>query len=75
MNNISEGFAVAEIQSSNNFLKSKGFNRGKNMYYIAEDQDMSKETAIDRRTKAQNLINGIAALIKYLNLPLTILNA
>ena len=39
----------------------------KSMYYIAEDQGyIVKDTAIARRTKAQYLINGNAALIKYL---------
>ena len=37
------------------------------MYYIAEDQEyVVRDIANDRRAKAQNLINGNAALIKYL---------
>jgi hypothetical protein len=37
------------------------------MYYIAEDQSyVVKETAFDRRNKAQRLINSEGSFIKYL---------
>ena len=64
-----KGSVVAEIQSLNNFFEVSKGSAGevKNMYYIAEDQEyVVKDIAIDRRAKAQNLINGNAALIKYL---------
>jgi four helix bundle protein len=69
MNNISEGFCRGGNPEFKQFLKISKGSAGevKNMYYIAEDQEyVVKDIAIDRRTKTQNLINGIAALIKYL---------
>jgi four helix bundle protein len=69
MNNISEGFCRGGNPEFKQFLKiSKGSAAEvKSMYYIAEDQGyIVKDTAIERRTKAQYLINGNAALIKYL---------
>jgi hypothetical protein len=39
----------------------------KNMYYIAEDQKyVTSETALDRRTKCQCLLNATSSLMKYL---------
>ncbi len=69
MNNISEGFCRSGNPEFKQFLKiSKGSAAEvKSMYYIAEDQGyVPKDKAIERRTKAQSLINGNAALIKYL---------
>jgi len=69
MNNISEGFCRGGNPEFKQFLKISKGSTGevKNMYYIAEDQGYAvKEIAIDRRTRAQKLINGIAGLIKYL---------
>jgi four helix bundle protein len=69
MNNISEGFCRSGSTEFKQFLKISKGSTGevKNMYYIAEDQKyISKDTAIDRRIKAQRLINGNASLIKYL---------
>jgi four helix bundle protein len=69
MNNISEGFCRSGNTEFKQFLKISKGSAGevKNMYYIAEDQGyVVKETAIDRRSKAQRLINGNATLIKYL---------
>jgi four helix bundle protein len=69
MNNISEGFCRSGNTEFKQFLKiSKGSSgEVKNMYYIAEDQGyVAKETAIDRRNRAQRIINGNAGLIKYL---------
>ena len=69
MNNISEGFCRGGNPEFKQFLKISKGSAGevKNMYYIAEDQEyVVKDIAVDRRAKAQNLINGNAALIKYL---------
>ena len=69
MNNISEGFCRGGNPEFKQFLKISKGSTGevKNMYYISEDQGyIAKDTALARRTKAQNLINGIAGLIKYL---------
>jgi four helix bundle protein len=69
MNNISEGFCRDSDAEFHNFLKFSKGSTGeiKNMYYIGEDQVyISPEKALDRRTKAQNLINGISKLMKYL---------
>ena len=69
MNNISEGFCRGGNPEFKQFLKISKGSAGevKNMYYIAEDQEyVVKDIVIDHRAKAQNLINGIAALIKYL---------
>jgi four helix bundle protein len=69
MNNISEGFCRGGNPEFKQFLKISKGSTGevKNMYYISEDQGyVVKDTAIDRRNKAQNLINRIGVLIKYL---------
>ncbi len=69
MNNISEGFCRGGNPEFKQFLKISKGSAGevKNMYYISEDQGyIAKDQAIARRFKAQNLINGIAGLIKYL---------
>ena len=69
MNNISEGFCRGGNTEFKQFLKiSKGSSgEVKNMYYIAEDQSyVMKEIAIDRRNKAQRLINSTGNFIKYL---------
>jgi four helix bundle protein len=69
MNNISEGFCRGGNTEFKQFLKISKGSTGevKNMYYIAEDQGyVVKETAIDRRNRAQRMINGNASLIKYL---------
>jgi len=69
MNNIIEGFCRGGNPEFKQFLKISKGSTGevKNMYYISEDQGyIAKETAIARRYKAQNLINGISGLIKYL---------
>jgi four helix bundle protein len=69
MYNISEGFCRGGNTEFKQFLKILKGSAGevKNVYYIAEDQAyVIKITAIDRRNKAQRLINSNAALIKYL---------
>ncbi len=69
MNNISEGFCRGGNTEFKQFLKISKGSTGevKNMYYIAEDQGyISDKTAIDRRNKAQRLINSNGTLIKYL---------
>ncbi len=69
MNNISEGFCRDGDTEFKQFLKISKGSTGevKNMYYIAEDQGYAiKETAIDRRNKAQRLINSEGSFIKYL---------
>lgn len=69
MNNIAEGFCRNSDAEFRQFLNiSKGsMGEVKSMYYIAEDQNyVSKETAFERREKAQKLINGISRFMKYL---------
>ena len=69
MNNISEGFCRNSDAEFRQFLNiSKGSSgEVKNMYYIAEDQNyVTCETALDRRTKCQRIINGTSSLMKYL---------
>jgi four helix bundle protein len=69
MNNISEGFCRSSDAEFKQFLKVTKGSAGevKNMYYIAEDQKYSApEIALERRNKAQRLINSTAALMKYL---------
>jgi four helix bundle protein len=69
MNNISEGFCRGGNPEFKQFLKISKGSAGevKNMYYIAEDQGyVVKDLAIDRRNKAQRLINSNGTLIKYL---------
>ena len=69
MNNISEGFCRNSDAEFRHFLNiSKGSSGEiKNMYYIAEDQKYSsQETASERRTRCQQLINGTSKLMKYL---------
>ncbi|MCU0457108.1 MAG: four helix bundle protein [Bacteroidales bacterium] len=69
MNNISEGFCRRSDAEFSQFLNiSKGsLGEVKSMYYIAEDQKyISSETASERRTKCQNLLNAISGLMNYL---------
>ena len=69
MNNISEGFCRNSDAEFRQFLNISKGSAGevKNMYYIAEDQVyVAPETALDRRQKCQNLINGTSRLMKYL---------
>ncbi|HOO99698.1 MAG TPA: four helix bundle protein [Bacteroidales bacterium] len=69
MNNISEGFCRRSDAEFSQFLNiSKGsLGEVKSMYYIAEDQKyVSSETASERRTKCQNLLNAISGLMNYL---------
>jgi four helix bundle protein len=69
MNNISEGFCRSSDAEFRQFLNISKGSAGevKNMYYIAEDQTYTTlETALIRRQKCQNLINGISRLMKYL---------
>jgi four helix bundle protein len=69
MNNICEGFCRSGTLEFKQFLKISKGSTGevKNLYYIAEDQSyVTIETALDRRNKAQRLINSIGNFIKYL---------
>ena len=69
MNNISEGFCRNSDAEFRQFLNISKGSTGevKNMYYIAEDQTyITSETALVRRRKCQNLINGTCRLMKYL---------
>jgi four helix bundle protein len=69
MNNISEGFCRNSDTEFRNFLNfSKGSSgEVKSMYYVAEDQKyVSAECCIDRRNKAQRLINSIGSFMTYL---------
>jgi four helix bundle protein len=69
MNNISEGFCRNSDAEFRQFLNiSKGsLGEVKSMYYIAEDlKHVRSEISCDRRNRAQNLINGISSLMKYL---------
>jgi four helix bundle protein len=69
MNNISEGFCRASDAELRQFLKISKGSAGevKSMFYIAEDQQyLTPETAIERREKAQRLINSIGSFMKYL---------
>jgi len=68
MNNILEGFCRNSDAEFRNFLNFSKGSTGeiKSMYYIAEDQNyVSFETAVDRRNKAQKLINGNSSFMKY----------
>jgi four helix bundle protein len=69
MNNISEGFCRSGDAEFRQFLKISKGSTGevKNKYYIAEDQKyVGQDSAIDRRNKAQRLINSTGSFIKYL---------
>jgi four helix bundle protein len=69
MNNISEGFCRNSDAEFRQFLNISKGSAGevKSMYFIAEDQKMvSLETALDRRNRAQRLINSIGSFMKYL---------
>ena len=69
MNNIAEGFcrnSDAEFRHFLNISKGSG-GEVKSMYYIAEDlQYVSKEAAIDRRNRIQQLIKAIGGFMTYL---------
>ncbi len=72
MNNIAEGFSRSSDAEFRNFLNISKGSAGevKSMYYIAEDQNyVTKETAYDRRERAQKLINGISRFMKYATKP------
>ena len=69
MNNISEGFCRSSDTEFRNFLNfSKGSSgEVKSMYYVAEDQKyVSPECSMDRRNKAQKLMNSIGNFMSYL---------
>lgn len=69
MNNISEGFCRKGDAEFHQFLNISKGSAGevKNMYYIAEDMlYVPPETAIERRLKCQNIMNGTSSLMKYL---------
>jgi four helix bundle protein len=69
INNISEGFWRGSDSEFKQFLFVSRGSAGelKNMYYLAEDQVyIVKEAAKIRRDKAQQLLNSISSLIKYL---------
>ena len=69
MNNISEGFCRNSDAEFRQFLNISKGSAGevKSMYYIAEDQHyVDSETAVDRRNRAQKLINGNGSFMKYL---------
>ena len=69
MNNISEGFCRNSDTEFRNFLNfSKGSSgEVKSMYYIAEDQKyISDKICVDRRDRAQKLMNSIGAFMHYL---------
>jgi four helix bundle protein len=69
MNNISEGFCRNSDAEFRQFLNISKGSAGevKSMYYIAEDQKLLPvPTALDRRNRAQRLINSLSTFIKYL---------
>ena len=69
MNNIAEGFSRESDKEFKQFLNfSKGSDgEVKSMYYVAEDQKyVTKEVAIDRRNKTDNLMLKITNFIFYL---------
>jgi four helix bundle protein len=69
MNNISEGFCRNSDAEFRQFLNISRGSAGevKNMYYIAEDQIyIDKETAFNRRSKCQRILNATSSLMKYL---------
>ena len=69
MNNISEGFFRNSDSEFRQFLNIAKGSAGevKSMYYIAEDQHyVQPETASDRRTMCQKIMNGTGNLMKYL---------
>jgi four helix bundle protein len=75
MNNISEGYCRSSDSEFRNFLNIASGSAGevKNMYYIAEDQEyVTHDTAYDRRTRCQGIINGNSKLMKYLKISKTI---
>jgi four helix bundle protein len=69
MNNIAEGFCRSSDAEFRQFLNISKGSAGevKSMCYIAEDQKfITAELAIDRRNKAQKLINAISSFMRYL---------
>jgi len=69
MNNISEGFCRGGDGEFRQFVKISKGSAGevKNMYYIAEDHFyISQDIAVDRRSRAQHIINSAGSFIKYL---------
>ena len=69
MNNISEGFCRNSDAEFRQFLNISKGSAGevKSMYYIAEDQKyVTSEISMERRIRAQRLINGIGSFMKYL---------
>ena len=66
---LREGFCRGGNAEFRQFLKISKGSAGevKNMYYLAEDQYfVTRETALARRNKIQQLLNGISSFIKYL---------
>ena len=69
MNNISEGFCRSSDAEFKQFLNISKGSAGeiKSMYYIAEDQlYITKDEALLRRNKIQQLINSISSFMNYL---------
>ncbi len=69
MNNIAEGFSRSSDKELKQFLNfSKGSDgEVKSMYYVAEDLNyVSIETALNRRSKAEFLMNKISNFMRYL---------
>jgi four helix bundle protein len=69
MNNISEGFCRGGDREFRQFMKISKGSAGevKNMYYIAEDQSyISQVAAVERRNRAQKIINSAGSFIRYL---------
>ena len=69
MNNISEGFFRNSDSEFRQFLNIAKGSAGevKSMYYIAEDQNyVSNELALDRRSRCQLIMAGTSNLMKYL---------
>ena len=70
MNNIAEGFSRESKKERVYFLNIAKGSSGelKSMYYVAEDLAyLTREKALDRRTKIQGLSNGIASFKRYLS--------
>ncbi len=70
MNNISEGFCPKSDAEFRQFINISKGSAGevKNMYYIAEDQNyLNNNTASDRRTRCQKLMNSLGGFMKYLS--------
>ena len=69
MNNIAEGFFRNSDPEFRQFLNVSKGSTGevKSMYYIAEDQNyISAEVSMDRRSRCQRIMAGNSSLMKYL---------